>query len=280
MRSRKIPYAAEVVFDCYDAYDSANGLVSRSIWKILHKMQVKACNEAIGVSCVTEKYLQQRYFPIRPESITSHYSSIELPPDFFLSARKHPDKSVFRLVHVANQIHFNGRKGHNELIKVISELNKNGKCAEIVFVGEDYCNGIHNLTELAKELGVENSVIFTGYLNRKQLRETLENADIAVLPTKAEGLPRVVIEAMALGLPCITSPVSGNPELINEEFLIGYDDVQGVVDACSKLISDKTIYEKESRENFERSKQYSTEVLNPRRTAFYNSLITLATNKQ
>lgn len=163
---------------------------------------------------------------------------------------------------------------------MVSELNKIKKQVEIYFVGGDYYGGIQQLKELAKSLKVEDSVVFTGFLNRKQLRETLESADIAVLPTKAEGLPRVVIEAMALGLPCITSPVSGNPELINEEFLVGYDDIEGMVDTISKLISDKNIYEKESRENFEKSKQYSTEVLNPRRTAFYNNLISLANNKQ
>lgn len=275
-KKRKIPYATEIVFDCQDAVDAAESFLNKSVWRILHKMQVKACNEALGVSCVTAHYLQKRYFPTRRESITSHYSSIEITPDFFMSERKYPRKDVVTLVHVANQVQFHSRKGHNELIEVLSILNKHKKKAEIVFIGEDYNNGIELLSNYAKELGVNNDVHFTGFLSRAELREQLEKADIAILPTRAEGLPRVVIEAMALGLPCITSPVSGNPELINREFLVSYDDVEGMAKACDILIDSKDIYERESRENFMKSKEYSSDVLNVRRTEFYKSLIQLA----
>jgi len=275
IRKRRIPYATEVVFDCFDEMQSEHTLTHRMIWKHLHYLQVKACNDAMGVSCVTEEYLQRRYFPTRPDAITSHYSSIELTEDFFLHPRKFPDKKIIRLIHVANQVQFNGRKGHNELIDVVSRLNSTGKRIEIVFIGEDYFNGIEKLKSLASDKGVADDVIFTGYLSKKELRNELEKADIAILPTKAEGLPRVVIEAMALGLPCITSPVSGNPELINEQFLVEYDDVKGMADACMRLISDKDLYEQESLENFEKSRQYSATVLNPRRTKFYKDLIKL-----
>lgn len=279
IKKRKLPYATEVVFDCYDALQTATGISNHFIWKYLHSLQVKACNNAIGVSCVTEKYLQQRYFPKHAKAITSHYSSVELTEDFFLHPRKYPDKSVFRLVHVTNQVQFNGRKGHNELIEVVSRLNSSGKCAEIVFIGEDYFNGIEKLKSFATNMGVADDVTFTGYLNKQELRNELMKADIAILPTRAEGLPRVVIEVMALGLPCITSPVSGNPELINEQFLIGYDDVKGMAEACMRLIVDKSLYERESFENFEKSQQYSAAVLNPRRTMFYKDLINLVKNK-
>jgi len=245
----------------------------------MHNLQVKACNEATGVACVTEKYLQRRYFPTRPNAITSHYSSIELTEDFFLHPRKYPNKKIIRLIHVANQVQFNGRKGHVELIDVVSRLNFKSKRVEIVYVGEDYFNGIEKLKALASEKGIVDDVIFTGYLNKKELRSELEKADIIIFPTKAEGLPRVIIEAMALGLPCITSPVSGNPELINEQFLVEYDDIKKMADACMRLISDKTLYEQESLENFEKSRQYSADVLNPRRTKFYKDLIELVKSK-
>lgn len=277
IRKRNINYAAEIVFDCKDAELSSTSLVHKIIWRIMHRMQKKACKEALGVSCVTESYLQQRYFPERPEALVSSYSSIELPPDFYYNARKYPNNKVMRIIHVANQVLFNSRKGHNQLIEVLARLNKEGKKAEIYFVGEDYFGGVAKLINYAKKLSVEGSVFFPGYLSKDELRTQLEQADIAVLPTKAEGLPRTVIEAMALGLPCITSPVSGNPELIDEEFLIGYDDIDGMVEACNKLISSPEVYEKESEKNFIKSQKYSSEVLNPRRTKFYKDLISLAT---
>ena len=162
VKKRKIPYATEIVFDCQDAVETSESLLNKTVWRILHKMQVKACNEALGVSCVTAHYLQQRYFPTRKGSITSHYSSIELTPDFFMSERKYPQKDVVTLVHVANQVQFHSRKGHNELIDVISLLNKQNKRARIVFVGEDYNDGIALLTKYAEEVGVAEDVHFTG----------------------------------------------------------------------------------------------------------------------
>lgn len=276
IRKKNIDYATEIVFDCKDAEQSSTSFINKIIWGIMHRMQIKACNKALGVSCVTESYLQQRYFPKRPEALTANYSSIELTPDFYYHARKYPDNKVIRIIHVANQVLFNSRKGHNQLIEVVARLNKDVKRAEIYFIGEDYFNGVAKLINYAKKFGVEECVFFPGFLSKDELRYQLEKADIAVLPTKAEGLPRTVIEAMALGLPCITSPVSGNPELIDREFLIGYDDIEGMAMACEKLISSPEIYEKESEKNFLRSKKYSSDVLNPRRTKFYKDLIALS----
>lgn len=274
-----LPYATEIVYDCKDGYETAGGKIEYLLWKTLHKKQVKACNNAIGVSCVTAHYLQQRYFPSSEDAVTSHYSSIEMPPEFLFQARVFPQKDLFSIIHVANQVQFNGRKGHNELIAALAKVRQSGINAQVVFVGEDYCNGLSLLKEYARSLGVEDFVVFTGFLTRKQLREALLSADISVLPTKAEGLPRVIIEAMALGLPCITTPVSGNPELIDKEFLVDYNDVDGIADGIKKLLSNKKLYEQTSKTNFDRSVEYTTDVLNPRRTEFYNKLKALVNRK-
>lgn len=94
VKANGLPYATEIVFDCYDAYESSDDFLSKYIWKTLHKMQVEACNNALGVSCVTEKYLQQRYYPLGKNTVTSNYSTIELTPDFFLSARNHQKRNI------------------------------------------------------------------------------------------------------------------------------------------------------------------------------------------
>ena len=67
---------------------------------------------------------------------------------------------------------------------------------------------------MAANASVLDQITFTGRVNRRQLSDILENSDIFVFPTAAEGLPRVIIEAMAKGLPCVISDVSGNPELV------------------------------------------------------------------
>lgn len=267
-----IPYSVELVFDCQDAVDSADSAIDKNLWKILHRWQVKASANAYGVSCVTREYLQRHYRSERPGAMATNYSSIELTPNFYHQNRKYPEGKQLNIIHVANQVQFNSRKGHNQLIEAVAKLNSAGKSVHVTFVGGDYQNGMALLSDYAKKLGVDKNISFTGFINRDEMRMALMKADIAVLPTKAEGLPRVVIEAMAMGLPCITSPVSGNPELINKEMLVDYSDVDGLADAISRLIDSPDLYESESKINFERSKEYSTEVLNPRRDKFYQFL--------
>jgi glycosyltransferase involved in cell wall biosynthesis len=269
---KRVPYATEIVYDSYDAYHAAETLSNKTIWYILHKMQASACNKAIGVACVTAQKLQQHYYPIDSDALTSNYSSIEMPYEFLYKAREFPQKNQFSIVHVANQVNYKSRKGHNELIKALSIVRNNGVNAKITFVGEDYNNGIAKLLDLASFYGIRDHVTFTGFVSRDKLRQILIESDIAVLPTKVEGLPRVIIEAMALGLPCITTPVSGNPELIDTEFLVNYSDVECIARKIEELLKNKQLYEYESNVNYERSKEYTADILNARRTKFYNEL--------
>ena len=141
------------------------------------------------------------------------------------------------------------------------------------FAGPDYHDGISKLTNLAQTLGVGDRIHFIGGVNRTQLSEYLEKSDIYVMPTWAEGLPRVIIEAMAKGLPCITTPVSGNPELVEEHFLVPYYDTDTLADRIEELTKDVSLYEKTSRVNFERSKKYEASLLEARRDDFYHNLM-------
>jgi len=61
---------------------------------------------------------------------------------------------------------------------------------------------------------LSHRVRFTGALNQPEVRAELTRADAFVLPSLAEGIPVVLMEAMASGLPCVTTPVNGIPELI------------------------------------------------------------------
>ena len=269
---KKIPYATEVVFDCKDAYISSESIIEKAMWLIMHKLQIMACKKAAGVSCVTKQYLQKRYFSIVSNSFSSHYSTIELPDTFFYKNRFISLKCPLRIIHVANQVEFNGRKGHNQLIDAIHKVVNAGYDVNVTFVGADYNHGVKKLSLYVDSLGLSKRVSFAGFLCRDKLREILINSDIAVLPTKAEGLPRVVIEAMALGLPCITTPVSGNPELIDKKYLRGFNDIDGIADAIITFCNSPEEYAEQSSINIRKAKEYSLTVLNPRRDSFYQSL--------
>ena len=267
-----IPYATELVFDAKDAVDSASNVIDRLLWMSIHKQMRAICAKARGVSCVTTHYLQQHYYSYREDAFTANYSSLALNKDFYTSYRAYPEKEIFSISHVCTQVMFNGRKGYNEIIKAIKLLKERGVNVRVDFAGPDYHNGIALLIELAKQLGVSDRVHFRGGVNRKQLSEYLESSDLYVMPTWAEGLPRVIIEAMAKGLPCITTPVSGNPELVSEHFLVEYSDIQTLADRIEELVTNKKLYEETSKENYARSLQYEASVLEKRRDDFYSKL--------
>lgn len=267
-----IPYATELVYDAKDAYEGAASAAERLLWKVIHQQMVRDCANADGVSCVTEHYLQQHYTSKKQNAFFGNYSSLALDKSFYTSERRYPSKKVFSIAHVCTQVQYNGRKGYNEVIKAIHLLKKRDVNVKVKFAGPDYHDGIRKLTELAQQLGVSDRVEFIGGVNRKQLSDYLEQSDLYVMPTWAEGLPRVIIEAMAKGLPCITTPVSGNPELVSEHFLVEYHNVEKLADCIEELVKNKELYEATSKDNFERSLKYESSVLEKQRDEFYTQL--------
>lgn len=126
---------------------------------------------------------------------------------------------------------------------------------------------------MSRELGIEEYVTFTGLLSSPQkVRDILIQADIFVFPTKAEGLPRALIEAMAVGLPCLSTPVNGIPELLNDKYLFDPLDVDGFVNKIIELINSPQILNEMSKENIEKAREYTLDKLKIRRTEFYMKL--------
>ena len=266
-----IPYACEVVYDAEDGWRGCSGL-NRMIWRKIDYDMRCMCYSADGVSCVTEHYLQQHYFSTRLDSFTEHYSSLALDKTFYGSSKEFPLHKPFVIAHVANQVEFNGRKGHNIILQALQILKQRNVDVKVRFAGKDYYGGTEKLKSYAQELGVLEMVEFVGYLDREELNHFLSDSDLYVMPTKAEGLPRVIIEAIAKGLPCITTPMSGNPELVSKHFLVNYNDIITLADRIEELTRNAILYEQTSYENFNRSLQYEASVLEARRDSFYMKL--------
>jgi colanic acid/amylovoran biosynthesis glycosyltransferase len=94
------------------------------------------------------------------------------------------------------------------------------------------------------ELGLQPHIALTGALNQEAVREQFAQADIFVLPSLAEGIPVVLMEAMASGVPCVTTPVNGIPELIEHErtgLLARPGDVESLAGELQRLIADPTL---------------------------------------
>ena len=88
----------------------------------------------------------------------------------------------------------------------------------------------------------------------------------------AEGLPRCVLEAMAEGMPVLSSPVCGIPEILNEECLIPFDDPDGYADKIIELMNNPDEMTRLSKENLETALKFKNSALMKKRTSFYKKL--------
>src|SRR5690606_37230873 len=133
---------------------------------------------------------------------------------------------------------------------------------------------LDEMKNLAKEMGIGEDVNFMGYISEKeQIISYLDKADVFILASRTEGLPRVIVEAMARGLPVLGTRVGGIPELVSEECLIERDNPMALALKIQYLIDNPELTNKISAENLERSKNYAEDILRERRKLFYRSLI-------
>lgn len=204
------------------------------------------------------------------KGFTSSYSSIDLKENEVATASKKCSSDMIRLVLVANAIE-NNEEGEIEALAVIRLLKDRGVNASLSFIGDG--SYIRYLKQHAVGLNIENNIIFYGRVSsRDKLMELLRCQDIFIFPSSNEGLPRAVIEAMACGLPCITSPVGGCVELIEVEYLVERNDIVAYGEKCLRLFENRQEYERVSKRNIQVAKKYVDTVLARRRKDFYMCL--------
>lgn len=110
------------------------------------------------------------------------------------------------------------------------------------------------LEEKIKELDLENKVKLLGY--RNDIKEILKIVNLFIFPSKREGLPVSLIEAMAAGLPSLASDVRGNRDLLNKEDLFELDDLDTLVKLIGKQLANIE-NKKFSKVKYENIEQYS-----------------------
>ena len=157
-------------------------------------------------------------------------------------------------------------------------MNDLGIDASVTFIGDGDLRS--ELEKMAEKLGVGDKVVFTGLLGSAlEVREKLLDADMFILPTKAEGLPRAVIEAMAVGLPCLSTPVNGIPELLETEYMFDPIDVDGFTNKIVELLNNPEKLTQMSIRNIKKAREYEETILQKRRVEFYTRLKNLALEK-
>lgn len=268
------PFGVEVIGDPSEVFVSS-GVRSllNPVWRrrFVSALRVQ-CARACAVSYVSKIPLLERYPPSGNAFVTS-YSSIGLRDQAFVpTPRTYSDSPrPFRLVTVGTleQLY----KGPDVLLQALADLAEHAGDLDVqlTFVGDGRYRA--ELSQSAGRLGLAGRVRFAGRLPPGDpVRHELDRADLFVLPSRTEGLPRAMIEAMARGLPCVGTGVGGIPELLDPAEIVPAGDTRALARAIDQLARDPKRLGRLSTANLEKARSYHADVLQPRRRAFYQAV--------
>jgi glycosyltransferase involved in cell wall biosynthesis len=139
-------------------------------------------------------------------------------------------------------------KGQHMLIDAVQQLAERGRPVRLRIVGEGPDGAA--LRAHASSIDDSGSIIFEGAVNQDHIRQLYASADVFCIPSVAEGIPVVLMEAMAMEIPCVTTHITGIPELIRDGvdgFLVAPSDLDGLTAALTRLMDDPALCERIGR---------------------------------
>ncbi len=188
-------------------------------------------NSKVNIS--PSKYLQVAF---KEQGLNSIYipNNINIQ-DYEFTERKHCDPKLL-FVRSFDKI-YNPKMGINVLNKVLKVYPN----TELCMVGPDKDGSLQECKDLAAKLGISQNVKFTGKLNKEEWHKLSEDYYIFINTTNIDNMPVSIIEAMALGLPIVSTKAGGIPYLLENEkeaLLVDLGDVDMMTSAVIKLVKE------------------------------------------
>lgn len=268
----KIPYIAEVVGCSWDANWNYGGILPKIVAPYSYLKMKKAVKNALGSIYVTQNFLQKRYPTLA--AITGSASNVILEEidELVLPYRLEKIKNHTSIVHIGMIGNIAVQyKGYDVLLKALKRIPQSVlQNIRVSFVGG---GDPAYLKSLIDKFQLNDNVTIVGKLKAgKEIFDFLDHIDLYVHPSRQEGLPRAVIEAMSRACPVLASDVAGTPELINSKFIHpAGDDIRLGFDILA-VIDNKEELSKMSADNFQKSKEYLFKTLEDRRENFFKEL--------
>ncbi|GGR10681.1 glycosyltransferase [Deinococcus ruber] len=269
LRLRRQPFAVEVINDPYLGFggESPKSAAQRVLrWAFTAQARAQ-CRWAVAAQYVTHAALQRRY-PTRPTAPRFGVSDVYLPPEAFAAPRAYSTPALRAvLVGSLDQPH----KAVDVVLRALAALRAEGLQLHFTMVGDGLLRP--EIEALARDLGVWEHCAFVGQRSTPaQVRGDLARADLFLMPSRTEGLPRALIEAMAQGLPAIASDVGGIPELLPTDVLVEPGSVESLTRVWRAVALDPARLSAASDRNFRVASTYADEVLDSRRRAFLRTV--------
>ncbi len=206
-------------------------------YDVAHFRLAVKLHEADGVVCISHFCRSQLMSIAAPED----WAKMRLVRCGVDTARfsPGPPRQATGTLHVLSVGRLVPVKGHALLVRAIAELRDDGTDVRATFVGDGPER--ERLERLARDLRVTDRITFAGAVGQDRILTFFHEADAFCLPSFAEGVPVVLMEAMACELPVVTTRTMGIPELVEDEvggLLVSPSDVADLVRALSRLAAD------------------------------------------
>lgn len=251
-------------------------LPARDLWDFLRRIFINwyhnfSLRRADGIAAVSESAKKDvmRFFGVPERKITVVYhgfkniceiepKGIELPKKFFFFVGTLKErKNVINIVEAFSLL----KKSHPELPH------------KLVLGGKSEGKYYERLQDLVRKKGLEGEIVFAGYLNDSELSHAYRRAEALVFPSLVEATGNPILEAMACGLPVITSNIFGPAELAGEAgILVNPESPEEIARAMWRIVGDKEYRDILVRRGLEQVKKFSWDNLVPKMLALINSL--------
>ena len=265
-RSLNKPYLIEVV-GCPRGAFWHHSLKGKMIAVPSYFAMKKVVKEAASVIYVTNEFLQKKY-PSKGNALGC--SDVVLPKmdatvlekrKLRINNKKWDEPIILGTV-AAVDVRY---KAQQDVIEAISKLNRDGYNFNYHLIGD---GDTEYLKSVAENYGVVDKIKFFGALSHDKVFDYLDNIDLYIQPSKTEGLPRALLEAMSRACPAMGSNVGGIPELLNPEYIFQNGKIDEIY-RLIKRISTKNAMIKEAEMNFNKAKEYDKVLLDQTRRTFY-----------
>lgn len=273
LQKHKVPIGVEVTSDSWEFFDprAMRGVLRPFLRIIWHINQKKICKKAVGTAYVTKFALQKRYPPMQAilkKGFTTNYTDTDIYRSLIMPPREYTTrKDCYTAIHVSGSISGHA-KGHKELIEAVGILATRNIDIKLVLVGAGDLS--EDVKELIRTYKIQDRIHLTGRINDVDiLRSELNRADIFVFPSYREGLPRVVVEAMACALPCVASDLPGLHELLDESCMVPVQDAESLANKLQEVLTNPERLTQMSKLNVEKVYEYCMEEMSKKRKEFY-----------
>lgn len=153
-----------------------------------------------------------------------------------------PDRSGRPVVTIVFLGRMDDNKGPARILSAVALLSDTLRRKVRILMAGD--GEVQEVRRVAESLGLQEQTVVDEWVSPERRDQTLAEGDVFVLPSKAEGMPMSLLEALAWGLPVVTTPVGGIPEVVKDGecgFLVSPTDERAISEAIGRLVEDESL---------------------------------------